>query len=188
MEAHRSVLVDLDGIQPVPATTTPKGVAFLWRNSRKTPALHFTSIRISLPQLRNRSFLVEDRVNQPATPSVFTRLPAVVEDVLVVAAGVFQGVGQDRRSKARSLCSTFSDPRRDHLPVLVQGAQFHRDVPGGKSLTPSFLPQDEAAVHRLPAFRRCLPDLAGLVDDLAFDLRHLFSMVGEMHTVPYSHS
>src|SRR4051794_19277095 len=44
------------------------------------------------------SRLSEDQIDDPATADVFARLPAVVQDVGVVAAGVFEGVRQDRQA------------------------------------------------------------------------------------------
>ena len=42
------------------------------------------------------SFLAEQQVHQPATAVVWLFAPAMCENVGVVAAGVFEGVGQDR--------------------------------------------------------------------------------------------
>ena len=44
---------------------------------------------------REGSLLPQEEVDQPTTPNVFTRLAAMIEDVAVVAAYFFQGVGKD---------------------------------------------------------------------------------------------
>jgi hypothetical protein len=47
--------------------------------------------------------LSQDKIDNPAATRVFVALPAVIQDVGVAAAGVFQRVGEDGQgSKARS--------------------------------------------------------------------------------------
>src|SRR4051812_30949432 len=50
------------------------------------------------PPYKTKSFLAKYQIDDPAASDVFARLPAVKQDVRVVAAGFFQRIGEDRHA------------------------------------------------------------------------------------------
>jgi hypothetical protein len=52
----------------------------------------------------SRSLSARQQVNDPTAPNMFARLPAVEEDVLVLATRFFQRIGKDWHSVKRFVC------------------------------------------------------------------------------------
>src|SRR5262249_15111079 len=94
----------LHGSQPIPESPPP-------------PIRHnCTAGELSFPSPRAGSLPAQDQVHDPAPPDVLPRLPAVGQDGLVGAAGVFEGVGQDRQVVERPLIVDAASEGGDVLP------------------------------------------------------------------------
>jgi hypothetical protein len=90
--------------------------------------------------------LAQDRIDDPAAADVRSWTAAVVEDSGSGAAGVFQGVGQDRQAVERASLVEFLGKLRDQALIPPEPMRLHRnfgerveDVPEQKITLEKFL-------------------------------------------------